>query len=170
MSYADIFTNPSASITARSSRPRNASAIRDSCKTGDKGSANTRPTNYTAGPAPKTGSSADQNANLLSVKLNENCDDTQSNHSDDVFRDVRYIRNARYYVSDIGCESTKHGILRYIENNGVKLTHVAILKPKTPLSQLRMKINVPLAHASIVERYDLWPQMVQQHRVGSAMF
>ena len=192
MSYADILTNPSsasltktcskvngpsASTTARSSGPRNASAIRSSSKTlqsrvsvrdgintGDTGRENTRQANYTAGAAPETGSSADQNDSLYSVKLNENCDDTQSNHSEDVFRGVRYKRNARYYVSGIDRDSNKHGILRYVENKGVKVTHMVMFKPRTPRSQHRMKINVPLAHASIVERYDFWPDGVECRR------
>ena len=74
---------------------------------------------------------------MYSVKLNDNCDDTQSNHSEDVFRGVRYKRNARYYVSGIDRESNKHGILRYIENKGVKVTHMVMFKPRTPRSQLR---------------------------------
>ena len=160
MSYEDILANPSsasltkncskfdgpsASTTARSNGPRNSSAIRCSSKSshlrasvrdginaGDTGRENTRQTYYNAGAAPETASSADQNDSMYSVKLNEKCDDTKSNHSEDVFRSDRYRRIARYFVSGIDRESNKHGILRFIENKGFKVTHMVMLKLRTP--------------------------------------
>jgi hypothetical protein len=74
-----------------------------------------------------------------------------SKRQEDVFIGVTYRKSARYYLSGIGNESTRAGVLSFIEHRHVKVTHLMLFKPKFHRSLMTVKVNVSPEFAKPVE-------------------
>jgi hypothetical protein len=87
-------------------------------------------------------------------------DGYKSDHSGDeaIFEGVTYKRNARYYISGIGHRSTRLGLLYFLQQKGISVSHFVLFKPKYPGSRMNAKINVAPADAEIVESPGFWPR------------
>ena len=84
------------------------------------------------------------------------------------FVGVTYKRRARFYLWGIGSESDREGILDYMEEQGIKVTHLVVFKPKSPRARLSAKINVDYSQAHLLESEDFWPNGVKCRRWLSA--
>ena len=84
------------------------------------------------------------------------------------FVGVTYKRRARFYLWGIGNESDREGILDYMDEQGVKVTHLVVFKPKSPRARLSAKINVDYSQAHLLESEGFWPNGVKCRRWLSA--
>ena len=84
------------------------------------------------------------------------------------FVGVSYKRRARFYLWGIGNESTREGILEFMDEQGIKVTHLVVFKPKSPRARLSAKINVDYSHAHLLESEGFWPDGVKCRRWLSA--
>jgi hypothetical protein len=109
--------------------------------------------------------SVDYNGKSCVVTLGDNRNLTStSKRQEDVFVGVTYRKSARYYLSGIGNESTRAGILNFIEHKGVKVTHLMLFKPKFHRSLMTAKVNVSPEFAKTVESPRFWPDGVRCRR------
>ena len=82
------------------------------------------------------------------------------NDDSDIFEGVTYKRNARYYISGISNRSTQPGMLNFLKNKGISVSHCVLFKPKHPGSRRNAKINIALSDATAVETPGFWPHGV----------
>ena len=100
--------------------------------------------------------------NSCSVTISDRSHNVQSKKTEEnIFVGVTYKKTARYYLSGIGKTSTRLGIQSYIEEMGVKTTHLVLFKPKYERSLLSAKVNVPCQYADQVESPGFWPKGVK---------
>lgn len=88
----------------------------------------------------------------------------KAKQEEDIFIGVTYNKTARYYLSGINKKSTKYGIENYIQDKGVKTTHLMLFKPRYGSSLVTAKVNVPAQFAKIVESPRFWPEGVRCRR------
>ena len=106
--------------------------------------------------------SVNYNGKSCVVTLGDNRNLTStSKRQEEVFVGVTYRKSARYYLSGIGNESTRAGILNFIEQKGVKVTHLMLFKPKFHRSLMTAKVNVSPEFAKTVESPTFWPDGVR---------
>jgi hypothetical protein len=89
---------------------------------------------------------------------------SMSKADEDIFEGVSYQRNARYYIAGIGPRSTRTGLLNFLKDKGVSVTHCVFFKQKHPGSRRNAKINVSLRDAKIIESPDCWPHGISCRR------
>ena len=107
----------------------------------------------------------DVDANTERSQHTGNAPKTPKKHK---FVGVTYKRRARFYLWGIGSESDREGILDYMDEQGIKVTHLVMFKPKSPRARLSAKMNVDYSQAHLLETEGFWPHGVKCRRWLSA--
>jgi chromosome segregation ATPase len=87
-----------------------------------------------------------------------------NNRDEDIFEGVSYKRNARYYIAGIGPRSTQNGLVNFLKDREISVTHCVFFKQKHPGSRRNAKINVSLRDAQTIESPGFWPNGISCRR------
>lgn len=101
--------------------------------------------------------SSDRKSREIRQASNPSKDRGATDSDDDIFEGVSYKRNARYYIAGIGPRSSQNGLMNFLRNRGVTVSHCVFFKQKRPGSRRNAKINVALRDAQTIESPSFWP-------------
>jgi predicted RecB family nuclease len=64
------------------------------------------------------------------------------NDEDEIFRGVTYKRSVRYYMSGLTDDTTRAGIMAFLNRQGIKVTHIRVFESKYGKSPKSAKIHI----------------------------
>jgi hypothetical protein len=115
-------------------------------------------------------SSLGDNDNPIPVHISRKSNSVQrkeSEHEPNFKRDVflgithRKRRNARFYLTGIDLETTRDGIINYVQDNNIRVTYLALFQSKYHKDFLSAKIHVSEENRTTISARSFWPAVVK---------
>lgn len=93
----------------------------------------------------------------IPVRMHGHTYDQPSVNEEECFSGVKRRQTVRYYLSGINSNSTRQGIVTYLENRNVHVTYLKIFSKRDRQRFLTAKLNIDETCVNIINERNFWP-------------